>query len=230
MFRRPVDRTRKGRRPTLKTYSLIFDTEQLGCVRYGIPRLGKVLNANQIHGTFFITGFVKWVYPHILESIRAFGEVGIHGLYHEPLNGLSTDAQIELIRQMVRYIGGEVRGANFLGRMDEETLTAMIRCGIDYYVSDAVVKFGIGGFEVHDPLPRAHMLLNRTIWEFPVSVETYSYPWLAIKNRIEAVELCLQDSLYKHMTILCHPFRDGNLANIQTVSRIVRLRSTPFVA
>ncbi len=50
------------------TFSMIFDTEQLGGVRYGLPRITKVLNVYGIKATFFITNLMRWVYPDIADK------------------------------------------------------------------------------------------------------------------------------------------------------------------
>jgi hypothetical protein len=50
---------------SIGTFSICFDTEQIACVRYGIPRLLKLLDKYGIRSNFFITNLMKIVYPGI---------------------------------------------------------------------------------------------------------------------------------------------------------------------
>jgi hypothetical protein len=43
---------------TRGTFSLIFDVEQFGCARFGMPRLLPLLESRGIRATFFLTGFM----------------------------------------------------------------------------------------------------------------------------------------------------------------------------
>ena len=54
----------------------------------------------------------------------------------------------------------------------------------------------------------------------PISVETYGSPWFSIKNMIDSA---YRESLKsnKHITILCHPFRDDNLQHIEITERLL---------
>ncbi|MFL5735298.1 MAG: hypothetical protein ACJ78Q_19235, partial [Chloroflexia bacterium] len=45
------------------TFSLIFDLEQLGCARFGLPRILDLLDRHDATATFFTTNFIQEVYP-----------------------------------------------------------------------------------------------------------------------------------------------------------------------
>jgi peptidoglycan/xylan/chitin deacetylase (PgdA/CDA1 family) len=78
---------------------------------------------------------MKKVYPNILDEIRRLGhEVGLHGLWHEYLSNFNEQIQEELIQTMISDFGGQVHGANFIGRMNKDTLQALVNNRIDYFV------------------------------------------------------------------------------------------------
>lgn len=72
------------------TFSLIFDVEQFGCVRYGLTRLLPLLKRYNIKATFFVTNLMKKIYPQFLDIILAEGhEIAIHGNFHEDISQFS---------------------------------------------------------------------------------------------------------------------------------------------
>jgi len=90
------------------TFSLVFDTEQIGGVRYGLPRILELLNKYNVKATFFITNLIKKVYPNVLEEIRAQGhEIGLHGLWHEYLSGFCLEEQRNRLRIMIDDLGDQ---------------------------------------------------------------------------------------------------------------------------
>ncbi len=119
------------------TFSLIFDLEQLGGARFGLPRILDVLDRHGATATFFTTNFMTEVYRDIADLITRRGhEIGLHGLYHEYLAGRPLGAQSAMIGRMKGGFGPGVpiAGANFIGRMDTATIGAMAENELEYWV------------------------------------------------------------------------------------------------
>ena len=122
-----------------RTFSLIFDTEQLGCMKFGVPRLLEMLKKHKIKATFFMTNIARQIYPEIASAIAAEGhEIGLHGECHEFLQGKTKEYQEQKISRMISDIGKttSVFGANFIGRYDNNTLDGMISRNLKYFVFD----------------------------------------------------------------------------------------------
>ena len=204
------------------TFSLIFDTEQMGGVRYGLPRILKLLNKYDVKATFFVTNLMKKVYSNILEEIHAQGhEIGLHGRWHEYLSSLSKEAQKNSIRDMVNDLGKKIHGGNFIGRMNKDTFYALVDNKIKYFVFPLINYYR---FFCYPKLPTNPFLVsaeNGVIRMIPISVETYGSPWFSIRNMIDSA---FRESLKsnKHITILCHPFRDGNLQHIEVTEKLLK--------
>ena len=59
--------------------------------RVAVPRLLKILERQEIHGTFFIPGFTAESYPDVVRRIVDGGhEVAHHGYLHEPMQGIDA--------------------------------------------------------------------------------------------------------------------------------------------
>jgi len=204
------------------TFSLVFDTEQLGGVRYGLPRIFELLNKYDVQATFFVTNLMKKVYSNIVEEIHAQGhEIGLHGRWHEYLSTYSEKEQSKLIKEMIADFGYPVHGANFIGRMNKDTIYALIENGINYFVFPLINYYR---FFCYPKLPTNPFLVsseNGDIWMVPICVETYGSPWFSIENMIDSA---FRESLKsnKHITILCHPFRDGNEQHIAVTEKLLR--------
>lgn len=204
------------------SFSLLFDTEQIGCVRYALPRILKLLAMYNVKATFFITNLMKTIYSNIVEDLTSQGhEIGLHGRWHEYLSKYSKKDQTELIKEMVNDFGLRVYGANFIGRMNEDTIHGLIENQIKYFVFPAINCFR---FLCYPKLPTNPYLISTEkgkIWMLPISVETYGNPWSSIRNMIDSAYLESLKSNH-HITILCHPFRDGNLQNIEITEKLIR--------
>jgi len=204
-------------------FSLIFDTEQLGCVLYGLPRILLLLQEYNVRATFFATNLIKKVYANVLKELRRQGhEVGIHGLWHEYLSDLTLDRQRESVRKMKQDFESRVSGANFLSRMNMDTIQALADQDIRYFVHPATNYYRYVSYPKPTSMPSLVHLANRTIWMLPVCVETYDRPWYSIKNMVDSALLDCKSNRFFHISILCHPFRDGNLAHINTTKRLMR--------
>jgi len=202
------------------TFSIIFDVEQLGDVRYALPRILKLLKYYNVKATFFVTNILKRVYPNVLGIIQGEGhEVGIHGLWHEYLSNHTLERQSEYMRAMKMGFGGKVEGANFIGRMNLDTLEALAKNEIKYFIHIRNSHFL--GFREYFLMPTQVQLSQGNVWMLPVSVSTYNLPWLHVKNAVDcALAQCAIRRFY-HISILCHPFRDGTLTRIKDTDRLI---------
>lgn len=221
-----TDRTCPTRAPDGQagTFSLIFDLEQLGGARFGLPRILNLLDRHGVRATFFITSLIKEVYTNALDIILHRGhEVGLHGQYHEYLSRRPLHQQVAMIRQMKCDLGPAepIRGANFIYRMDADTVNAMIANDLEYFMvlmEHSYRPFGYRKMPVHPLLIWAP---QGTIWMVPISVETYNRPWFAIKNMIDSAVIAGRTEGWPHINILLHPFRDGSLRHIGDLERLL---------
>ena len=204
------------------TFSLIFDTEQIGGARYGLPRILELLNKYNVKATFFVTNLMKKVYPNLINILFEQGhEIGLHGRWHEYLSNYHKEEQTNLIRGMIKDIGCEVYGANFIGRMNEDTVHALIENKIKYFVFSLINSYRFFCYQKLPTNPFLVLSKNKEIRMIPVSVETYGSPWFSIRNMVDSA---FRESLKsnKHITILCHPFRDGNMQHIEVAEKLLR--------
>ncbi len=206
------------------TFSLIFDTEQLGGVRYGLPRIFNVLNAYGIKATFYITNLMKWIYPDLADKITSRDhEIGIHGRYHEYLSAYDETKQFQVIKETLDdFKGYSVLGANFIGRMDETSITSLSENGIKYIVYPLIRDYAILGFRKYSILNTVIRKKNHNLIIVPISIETYGHPWIMIKGMLESAMKELKKNEYKHLNILLHPFRDGNIVHISVMEKIIK--------
>lgn len=219
-----LERKQKNREPENngETFSLLFDTEQLGGVNYGLPRILQLLNKYDVKATFFVTNLMKKVYPSVVEEIQEQGhEVGLHGMWHEYLSGLSLEEQKTQLRIMAEDFGTEIHGVNFLGRVDENTVPALIANKMQYFVYPLINYYCLFSYPKLPTVPSLINLPDGNIWALPISVETYGSPWFSIKNMVDSTMCQSEKCQFQHMTILCHPFRDGNLQHIETTKRLL---------
>jgi peptidoglycan/xylan/chitin deacetylase (PgdA/CDA1 family) len=204
------------------TFTLVFDVEQLGGVRYGLPRILYVLDIFDIKATFFVTNFMKKIYCNILEEIRSHGhEVGIHGLYHEYLSNYNQKVQEMLIRKMISDFGDGITGANFIGRMNKDTLHALVNNEIKYFVHPLINRYHLFSYRKIPAIPQVFQISGKEIWMLPIAVETYGLPFLSIKNMVDSALKIGQRYGVNHLTLLLHDFRDGNVRHIQTTVRLI---------
>lgn len=204
------------------TFSLIFDTEQLGGARYGLPRILDLLNGYNVNATFFVTNLVKKVYSNILEVIQGQGhEVGLHGLRHEYLSGLGKEEQEKLIRNMVEDFGTKVHGLNFIGRMDGNTVPALMANKLEYFVYPLINYYRLFSYPKLSTMPAFIHFPDGNIWALPVSVETYGSPWFSVRNMVDSAVSQSLKCQFPHISILCHPFRDGNLQHIKVMEKLL---------
>jgi peptidoglycan/xylan/chitin deacetylase (PgdA/CDA1 family) len=73
-------------------------THQAYGPRVGVPRLLRLLERQQVRATFFVPGFTADTYPDMVRQIIDGGhEVAHHGYLHEPMQGISAEAEAEYI-------------------------------------------------------------------------------------------------------------------------------------
>ncbi len=115
-----------------KTFSLAFDTEQFGGVKFGLPGILWLLEKLEIPATFFLTNIMAKVYRNLPDVLESAGhEVGIHGRFHEDLRMIKNHEAA--LRKMMK-ISTRIKGANFISRMDKGTLEAIATAGLEYFV------------------------------------------------------------------------------------------------
>ena len=201
-----------------RTFSLVFDAEQLGGIRFGMPRVLALLAEEGVQATFFCTNFVLRTYSGLAEVIRRSGhEVGLHGLHHEYLKGSPFERQQAQVAEMKRGLQG-VSGANFVGRMDIRTPEALAVNGLRYFV--VAFKNTIGPLSLYCPPLLARAGVN-TVWVAFIQAETYGKNWNEIKLQLDNTLASAEDSDGLHLTVLAHPFYDGALENLANLRRLV---------
>lgn len=201
--------------PGKGTFSLVFDLEQLGGARFGIPRLLPLLESRGIRATFFVTGIIGSVYPGLLKRIADGGhEIGIHGAVHEFLQGRSLSEQSALVAGQAEELRsfGEVLGANYIFRMDGLSPEAIAGAGLKYLVLFRKHLFHRTRYIAQSTKPRMLRTATGDIVFLPIGAETYGLKRRDIKSMIES---CLNQARRErchHISVLMHPFRDGSFA------------------
>jgi len=204
------------------TFSLALDTEQLGGVRYGLPRILDLLSKWNVKATFFVTNLVNQVYSNLSRTLSNHGhEVAPHGLCHEDLTPLDLAEQTGQIRAMIELLGSNPAGANFIGRMNDDTISALIGLGVRYFVYFDTNYYRLISYPKRSTRPTLIQHDGGEIWAFPVSVETYGLPWFSIKNMLDTAIMQSQRCGFPHVSVLGHPFRDGSIVNLDTTERLV---------
>ena len=204
------------------TFSLVFDTEQLGGVRYGLPRLLSLLGVHRIRATFFVTNLVNRVYANLFDTLADLGhELAPHGLCHEHLSPLAIDQQVSRLQTMIDGLGTQPTGANFIFRMNLNTITAFIRSAIRYFVYFDTNYYRLISYPKRPTQPTLVQHDEGQIWAIPISVQTYGLPWFSIRNMLDTAIEQGRISGFEHISVLMHPFRDGSLQNIDTTKRII---------
>ena len=204
------------------TFSLVFDVEQVGCIRVGLSRILKLLDRYGVKSTFFITNIMSRICPDLVQTLTSnLHEVGIHGKYHEYLSNFNLDVQSRLLAEAKEDLGCPVSGVNLLYRMNKDTIEAISQNNIDYFVTSMMSQYKFYQYLKVSSLPGIVSSLNRDIVTIPISIQTYGQPWFSIKNMIDTVYSISQEQ-GRHITILCHPFRDGNARNVLITEKIIK--------
>ena len=210
------------------TFTLVFDTEQLGGVRFGLPRILECIEPLGIRATFFVTGFVAAIYPDVFRRLKAAGhEIGIHGSMHEFLSGRSFEDQLRRVAGHAETMRefSEVRGANFIYRMDPLTVSALAQGGISYVVLLRKHRSYRSRYLRPSTLPRRlrARAADPDLTVFPISVETYQGDVDATLKSIRSAWNTAEQEGVRHVSILMHPFKDGSLKRMDATRRIVHM-------
>ncbi len=210
------------------TFTLVFDTEQLGGVRFGLPRILPLLDEYGVKATFFATGFVQHIYPDLLPALVERGhEIGIHGAYHEPLAGLAYREQYAHLEDHLAEFRKffPVTGANFIFRADADTLRALAALGIQYCVTFAQHVYRPFAYLRPSTQPLRLRTREGSLWLVPIPVETYNTPWFATRLIVDSALMRARSTAKEsagHITILMHPFRDGNRRHLPDLEALLR--------
>ncbi|HMK33767.1 MAG TPA: polysaccharide deacetylase family protein [Desulfomonilaceae bacterium] len=206
------------------SFSLIFDLEQFGGARFGLPRLLPMLEALSVRATFFVTGFIAEIYPGLLERIREGGhEIAAHGGMHEFLQGRSVREQVLRIDGHARVLSrfGDVRGANFIYRMDENSPESILRAGLQYLVLFRKHLFHRTRFMEASSRCRWLRTPAGDIVMIPVGSETYGLDRREIEGSLLSSWKSSQEEGVNHISLLMHPFKDGALSRMNDTSWVV---------
>ncbi|MCQ3932972.1 MAG: hypothetical protein DPW16_21185 [Chloroflexi bacterium] len=207
------------------TFSLIFDTEQLACIKLGLPRILPLLDQYGVKATFFCTGFVQDVYPKILPVIAERGhEIGIHGPHHEWMAGLPADEQrrrltahVEQFRQYYPVVG-----ANFIFRTDAHTIPILVDLGMRYCTAFALHHYKPMAYRQVNTQPVPIVTDKGGIWMVPVPAETYDWPWFGTRLAIDsALVRSKREMGQPHVSVLMHPFRDGSKTHLKQLEAML---------
>jgi peptidoglycan/xylan/chitin deacetylase (PgdA/CDA1 family) len=212
-------------RKTRGTCSFVFDLEQFGGARYGMPRLLPLLEASHIRATFFVTGFIAEVFPSLVRRICQGGhELGVHGSVHEFLQGRSLEEQEKRVRGQVALLAaqGPVHGANFIFRMDDLSPEALARCALKYFVLFRKHLFQRTRFIPASGRLRPFRAPSGDLTMIPIGVETYGLSWHEIRASVNSAwKTAVREGL-RHVTVLLHPFKDGTIARIHQTGRLIQ--------
>ncbi|MBI5931811.1 MAG: polysaccharide deacetylase family protein [Chloroflexi bacterium] len=207
------------------TFSLIFDTEQLACIKVGLPRILPLLDQYGVKATFFCTGFVQDVYPKALPTIAERGhEIGIHGPHHEWMAGLSADEQRRRLTAHVEKFRHyyPVVGANFIFRTDAHTVPVLVDLGMRYCTAFALHHYKPLAYRQVNTQPIPIITDNGGIWMVPVPTETYNWPWFGTRLAIDsALMRSKQETGQPHVSVLMHPFRDGTKNHLKQLEAML---------
>lgn len=83
--------------------------------RIAVPRLLKILERQEIQGTFFVPGFTAESYPDVVRRIVDGGhEVAHHGYLHEPMQGIDAATEAKYLDRGLEALA-KVAGVRPLG-------------------------------------------------------------------------------------------------------------------
>lgn len=210
--------------PTTPTFSLVFDTEQLGGVKYGVGRILRALRQVGARATFYVTSIMAELYPDLLPTLTAHGhEIAPHGACHEYYSGLPLEQQRAKLAdaRSLFELSGPVRSANLIYRMDHTTLEALAAEGYTSFVLYAEHSWKPVRYIPRFTRPLEVLTGQGALLLAPVGVETYGRSWRLVKRRVESVLALGEATGWPHLTALLHPFRDGALHHLDDLHALL---------
>jgi len=203
-----------------KTFNLIFDMEQLGGCRYGLPRILKILDLYGVKATFFVTDIINKTYTDVIPILVKRGhEIGLHGYHHEYLQTMNQQDQIKHISKLKKEFKCEINGVNFVSRMNNDSLKSFNKNEIRYFLYPYINKRKI----ISIPC-RNLKLKNDNIILIPLCVETYDKTFEQIKDEIRFTE-SKNKNKSDNITVLMHPFSDGSKSRIKNTEKVIKFIS-----
>jgi peptidoglycan/xylan/chitin deacetylase (PgdA/CDA1 family) len=212
-------------RNAVGTFSLIFDLEQFGGARFGMPRLLHLLESSGIRAVFFITGFIADIYPSLLRRIADGGhEIGLHGSMHEFFQKRPLDEQISRLRAHADELRNysNIQGVNLIFRMDEASPEAIRQSGLKYFVLFRKHLYYRTRYIPASGRARPFRTSAGDLYFIPIGVETYEKPFYEIDAMIRSARRTASAEGHNHVSILMHPFKDGALQRIETVRKLIK--------
>jgi len=106
--------------------------------RIGVGRILQLLKSHQLQGNFFIPGYTAEIDPNLVLSIHNDGHsIGCHGYYHERTDGLTYEAEDDILQRSIARLQGitGVRPIGFrapLWELTPQTLTLLRKHGFVY--------------------------------------------------------------------------------------------------
>lgn len=163
--------------------SLTFDIEKdcspllqstLG-IEVGLPNILKLLEKHGIESTFFITGEVAELFPHIVRQIAERHEVASHGYRHEPLDKM-TIRKKDSIRQSKRMLEETInqkvigfRAPRFL--VSKELYEVLAE--VDFKYDSSLTYFTPQHILTETKLPEFRVQLPSALLNFPAGLQTF---------------------------------------------------------
>jgi len=206
-----------------ESVSLVFDVEQLGGVRFGLPRILKLLERYDAPATFFLTNLMADRYRDLVKGLGDAGhEVGLHGLWHEDLRHMDEERQEASIRLMVEHLKLEPGfGANFIGRMNYRTVRALRRSDCSYFVLPLHHQPTPFGFLEFPSRAVPFSSESGTLWAVPTSMETYNKPGFVANGLLRFCSRTSKHAGDGHFSVLLHPFRDGSKKHVMFTKELL---------
>ncbi|CAM5231755.1 MULTISPECIES: polysaccharide deacetylase [Streptomyces] len=169
---------------------------------HAIPRILRLLSAQDITSTFFIPGHTIETYPEQCRTVHAAGhEIGLHGYLHEPVSALDREAELAVLRRssaLIERLTGAPPSGHRTPSFDftPHTVSLLEEIGVTYDSSlmgtDSQPYLARTG-DRHDPDGPYVFGRPSSVVELPVSWTLDDYPHLEFVRTGTMVMPGLQD-------------------------------------